>query len=118
MAAGSTVLDELASGVAYKRLEELGSVLAAGLSGAAAAASVPCAVNRVGSMLTPFIGVETVDDYAQAAAADTAAFARVHRAWRAHGVLWPPSQFEAGFLSTAHALDDLDRAVTGFAAGL
>jgi glutamate-1-semialdehyde 2,1-aminomutase len=118
MAAGCTVLDELASGGAYKRLEELGSVLAAGLSGAAAAAGVPCTVNRVGSMLTPFIGVETVGDYAQAAAADTAAFARIHRAWRAHGVLWPPSQFEAGFLSTAHALDDLDRAVTGFAAGL
>ncbi len=118
MAAGCTVLDELASGGAYKRLEELGSVLAAGLSGAAAAAGVPCTVNRVGSMLTPFIGVETVGDYAQAAAADTAAFARIHRAWRAHAVLWPPSQFEAGFLSTAHALDDLDRAVTGFAAGL
>jgi glutamate-1-semialdehyde 2,1-aminomutase len=118
MAAGCAVLDELASGAAYKRLEELGSVLAAGLSGAAAAAGVPCTVNRAGSMLTPFIGVETVDDYAQAAAADTDAFARIHRAWRTHGVLWPPSQFEAGFLSTAHDLDDLDRAVTGFAAGL
>jgi len=118
MAAGCAVLDELASGVVYQRLEELGSVLAAGLSGAAAAAGVPCAVNRAGSMLTPFIGVETVDDYAQAGAADTDAFARIHRAWRAHGVLWPPSQFEAGFLSTAHVLDDLDRAVTGFAAGL
>ena len=27
---------------------------------------------------------------------------RVHRAWREHAVLWPPSQFEAAFLSTAH----------------
>jgi glutamate-1-semialdehyde aminotransferase len=33
-------------------------------------------------------------------------------------VLWPPSQYEAAFLSTAHVADDLDRAVAGFAAGL
>jgi hypothetical protein len=33
-------------------------------------------------------------------------------------VLWPPSQFEAAFLSTAHLSDDLDRAVAGFAARL
>jgi glutamate-1-semialdehyde 2,1-aminomutase len=69
-------------------------------------------------MLTPFIGVEVVDDYAQATAADTAAFARVHRAWRSTGVLWPPSQFEAAFLSTAHLSTDVDRAVAGFAAGM
>ncbi len=69
-------------------------------------------------MLTPFIGVEFVDDFAQASAADTAAFAVVHRAWRDHGVLWPPSQFEAAFLSTAHDSADIDRAVAGFGEGL
>jgi len=118
MAAGCAVLDELRSGTAYARLEELGSALAAGIAETAAAAGVACAVNRAGSMLTPFIGVESVDDYVQATATDRAAFARVHRAWRSNGVLWPPSQFEAGFLSTAHVRDDLDRAVGGFAAGL
>jgi glutamate-1-semialdehyde 2,1-aminomutase len=69
-------------------------------------------------MVTPFIGVEVVDDYAQAGAADTAAFARVHRAWREHAVLWPPSQFEAAFLSTAHTTADLERAIAGFGSGL
>ncbi len=118
MAAGCAVLDELATGEAYRRLEAAGAELAAGLGQGAAAAGVPCAVNRAGSMLTPFVGVETVDDYAQASAADTGAFARVHHAWRDHGVLWPPSQFEAGFLSTAHTAADLERAVAGFAAGL
>jgi glutamate-1-semialdehyde 2,1-aminomutase len=118
MAAGCAALDVLASGTAYAQLEELGSTLAAGLSQAATAAGLDCAVNRAGSMLTPFIGVETVDDYAQAAGADTAAFARVHRAWRRKGVLWPPSQFEAAFLSAAHINADLDRAIAGFAEGL
>ena len=118
MAAGRAALDELASGAAYAQLEELGATLEAGLSGAAAAAGVDCAVNRAGSMLTPFLGVPAVDDYAQATAADTAAFARVHRAWRSNGVLWPPSQFEAAFLSTAHDSADLDRVIAGFTAGL
>jgi glutamate-1-semialdehyde 2,1-aminomutase len=118
MAAGCAALDELASGAAYAQLEELGATLAAGLSRAAGAAGVGCVVNRAGSMLTPFIGVEAVDDYAQATAADTEAFARVHRAWRSNGVLWPPSQFESAFLSTAHVSADLDRAVDGFVAGL
>jgi glutamate-1-semialdehyde 2,1-aminomutase len=118
MAAGCAVLDRLASGGVYAQLEELGAALADGFAEAAASAGVACAVNRAGSMLTPFIGVEAVADYAQAAAADTGAFAGVHHSWRAHGVLWPPSQFEAGFLSLAHSGVDLDRAIAGFGAGL
>jgi glutamate-1-semialdehyde 2,1-aminomutase len=118
MAAGCAALDELSSGTAYTQLEELGATLASGLAGAAAEAGVACVVNRAGSMLTAFIGVDAVDNYEQATAADTAAFARVHRAWRDHGVLWPPSQYEAAFLSTAHLAGDLDRAVAGLAAGL
>ncbi len=118
MAAGCAVLDELASATPYARLEQLGAELAAGLSETAADAGVACVVNRAGSMLTAFVGVEVVDDYAQATASDTAAFARVHRAWRDHSVLWPPSQFEAAFLSTAHASTDLERAVAGLADGL
>jgi glutamate-1-semialdehyde 2,1-aminomutase len=118
MAAGCAVLDQLLDGSAYARLERLGELLAGGLADAAARAGVPCTVNRCGSMLTPFIGVDVVDDHAAAARADTAAFARVHRAWRQAAVLWPPSQFEAGFLSTAHVESDIDRAVSGFADGL
>ncbi len=118
MAAGCAVLDELKNGDAYARLEILGAALAGGLAEAAAAADVACAVNRAGSMLTPFIGTSAVDDYAQATHADTAAFSRVHASWLASGVLWPPSQFEAGFISTAHTTADIDRAIEGFAAGL
>ena len=90
----------------------------AGSEQTASSAGVACTVNRAGSMVTAFVGVERVEDYAQAGTADTAAFARVHRSWRDHGVLWPPSQFEAAFLSTAHSDADLERVVAGFAEGL
>ena len=118
MAAGCAALDELSAGGGYERLEALGAALAGALAEAAASAGVPCAVNRVGSMLTAFVGAAAVEDHAQAKAADTAAFARVHHAWRRHAVLWPPSQFEAAFLSTAHREEDLARAVAGFGEGL
>ena len=116
MAAGIAVLDRLRSGDAYARLEILGGRLGDGLRTAAVAASVPCAVNRVGSMFTVFL--ERVDDYDDARRSDLAAFARVHRAWRDAGVLWPPSQFEAAFLSTAHEATDIDRAISAFAGAI
>ncbi len=118
MAAGIAALDVLREGAAYETLERLGARLASGFRAAAEAAGVACAVNRVGSMLTPFIGVDEVTDYAGARRADRDRFARVHRAWIDAGVFWPPSQFEAGFLSTAHTEADVDRAVEVFAAAL
>jgi glutamate-1-semialdehyde 2,1-aminomutase len=118
MAAGCAVLDRLRDGLAYEVLEGLGSSLERGLVAVAAEAGVPCAVNRVGSMVTAFIGVESVVDFRSAKAAELARFAAVHRAWLDAGVLWPPSQFETAFLSTAHEHADVDRAVAAFAEGL
>ncbi len=118
MAAGCAALDALRDGRAYDTLERLGARLAAGLSAAAEDAGIPCAVNRVGSMLTPFLGTTQVDNYDDARRADTAAFATLHAAWLAGGVFWPPSQFEAAFLSTAHSDADVDRVVEVAAAAL
>lgn len=118
MAAGCAVLDTLAGGAAYDRLEELGRRIETGLTEALGAAGVAGSVNRVGSMVTPFIGVTEVRGLAGAQRADTAAFAQVHRAWLNAGVFWPPSQFEAGFLCTAHIDADVDLTVATFAGAL
>ncbi len=118
MAAGCAALDSLRNGAAYTRLEALGARLASGFAAAAEESGTACAVNRVGSMLTPFLGVAEVTDYATARAADPARFRRLHAAWLDAGVFWAPSQFEAGFLSTAHGEAEVDRAVEVFAAAL
>ena len=118
MAAGCATLDELRDGSAHARLEALGGRLAAGLAAAAEERGVPCAVNRVGSMLTPFLGVTEVADYAGARGADPDLFRTVHAAWIDGGVFWPPSQYEAGFLSTVHGDAEVDRTVEIFAAAL
>lgn len=118
MAAGCAVLDALAEGAVYARLEALGERLASGLVAAAADAGATWAVNRVGSMITVFCGVEEVTDYTGAKRADAAGFAALHRAWRRAGILWPPSPFETAFLTAAHTDADVDRAVEVFAAAV
>jgi glutamate-1-semialdehyde 2,1-aminomutase len=94
---------------AYARLDALGARAESGLRDALAATGRRGCVNRVGSMLTLFLGVERVHDFASATAADTQAFARFFRGMLAEGVYLPPSQFEAMFLSLAHAEGDIDR---------
>jgi glutamate-1-semialdehyde 2,1-aminomutase len=94
---------------AYERLEELGALAETELTAAAAAAGVPACVNRVGSMLTLFLGVEEVRDLESARRADTARFARFFRGMLDEGIYLPPSQFEAFFLSLAHREADVER---------
>lgn len=67
----------------------------------AAAAPRGTVVNRVGSMLTFFFQPGPVRNYDDAKQSDTAAFGRFFHHLLEHGVYFPPSQFEAAFVSTA-----------------
>jgi len=108
MAAGHASL-KLMTPAAYERLETLGAKLAAGLAAAAKEAGVPVQVNRVGSMLTVFFSEKPVFDAASARAANTRRFGAFFHALLEGGVYFPPSQFEAAFLSTAHTDDDIEQ---------
>ena len=110
MAAGLWALEELSPRL-YKHLAKLGAGLAAGLADAARAAGVSLQVNAFGSLLTPFFTDRPVRDYQSALAADTAAYARFFRGMLARGIYLPPSQFEAWFISGAHAPRDIDTTV-------
>jgi glutamate-1-semialdehyde 2,1-aminomutase len=102
VAAGLAQLRELrARPEIYANLEDLGARLERAFRGVT--------VNRVGSMLTPFFTRGPVTDWPSAARSDTRRFARFHRAMRERGILLPPSQFEAWFISFAHAKGDIDR---------
>jgi len=101
VAAGLATLEAL-DDKAYRQLDAAGDRAASALRSAAAAANVPLTVNRVGSMLTPFFTADAVRDYAAAKHADVGQFASWFRRLLTKGVLLPPSQFEAAFVSTAH----------------
>ena len=110
VAAGLTTLRLIAEPGFYDRLEQISARLERTITDAAKRANVACRVQRVGSMLTPFFTSEPVRSWSDAARADTKAFGRWHAAMLAHGVYWPPSQYEAGFVSIAH--DDAALAIT------
>jgi glutamate-1-semialdehyde 2,1-aminomutase len=107
VAAGLKTLEILRRPGTYERLEVISQKLASGLAAAAAKAGVPLTVNRVGSMFTCFFTPDPVTHYASAKRSDTGKFARFFRSLLKRGVYFPPSQFEAAFVSTAHSEADV-----------
>jgi len=68
-------------------------------------------VQRVASMLTIFFTDSPVTDYAAARRCDTQRYARFFHALLDAGVYFPPSQFEAAFVSAAHSDIELDATI-------
>jgi glutamate-1-semialdehyde 2,1-aminomutase len=110
--AGLETLKILKRAGTYERLEAVGARLSTGLSEALKAAGRRGCVNRMGSILTVFIGVDNVSDGEGARHADTQAFARYFHRMIERGVNIPPSQFEAMFISLAHSDADIDVTIT------
>ena len=115
MAAGIAALEELKTNQAYARLEALGAQLEAGLRDAAKAANIPVTFNRCGSMFCGYFTSEPVWNLADAMKADRERFKKFFHGMLAEGVYLAPSQFEAGFLSTAHSESDIAHTVTAAA---
>lgn len=114
VAAGLATLNELSRRGVYKELEEKGERLEAGFRKILAARRMPGVVNRQGSMLTLFFGVERVRSADDARRADKKRFARFFHGMLDRGIYWPPSQFETAFVSLAHDLADIDKTVQAF----
>jgi glutamate-1-semialdehyde 2,1-aminomutase len=117
VSAGLATLAELEP-AAYERLEVLGSALQTGLERALRDADVPGVVQRVGSMLTLFFHRGPVRSWQDAAGSDTKRFASFHRGLLTRGVYWPPSQFEAAFVSVAHSDEDVEQTIEAARAAL
>ena len=108
MAAGIAALEELAATDAYQRLEQLGVLLEVGMKEAASGAGIPVQFNRCGSMFCAYFTSEPVHNLADAMKSDRARFAKYFHGMLEEGIYLAPSQFEAGFLSTAHTHEDIE----------
>ncbi|MGB2958161.1 MAG: glutamate-1-semialdehyde 2,1-aminomutase [Bacteroidota bacterium] len=112
MTAGFETLTLLNDDVSlYDRLEARGEQLAAGWEQTIRDLDLPLTLNRVGSMLTLFFTEKRVVDYRTATACDTGRFAIYFRSMLEQGLYFPPSQFEAAFLSAAHTESDIAETV-------
>ncbi|MHB1768955.1 MAG: aspartate aminotransferase family protein, partial [Phycisphaerae bacterium] len=97
----------------YQRLEVLGKQLEDGLRQSAKTAQCAISVQRCGSMITPFFSPDgaPVHNYADALRCDQAAFSKFFQVLLDEGVLIPPSQFEAWFVSAAHSEKDIEKTI-------
>jgi glutamate-1-semialdehyde 2,1-aminomutase len=109
MVAGLATLRAAGQPGFYDRLEELGERWRRGMSEAASAGSRPFTINQVGSMVSIFFTGGPVKDFGSAAASDTGAFKDFFWHMLSRGIYLAPSQYEAGFISTAHSEADLQR---------
>ena len=104
-AAALVALRRLRDPDVYRRLEETGAALEAGLS-------LPgVTVQRVGGMLTAFFHDGPVQNFADAQRSDTERYGALFRHLLERGVYVAPSQFEALFVSTAHGPAEVKRTV-------
>jgi glutamate-1-semialdehyde 2,1-aminomutase len=107
-AAGLSVLRRLRDESVYEELERRAARLEAGLAPFGR-------VQRVGSMLTLFLGSDpgnsSVTNFQQASARDTARYGTLFRGLLERGVYIAPSQFEALFVSLAHGEDEIGRTI-------
>jgi glutamate-1-semialdehyde 2,1-aminomutase len=117
MAAGVATLGRLTPEV-YERLEATGTALEAGIAAAIAETGREAVVARVGSLLTLFFRAEAPRNGDEALASDRAAYARFFAAMLEAGVLLPPSQFEAWFVSAAHGPAEVEATLEAVRAAL
>ncbi|MBI3292182.1 MAG: glutamate-1-semialdehyde 2,1-aminomutase [Elusimicrobia bacterium] len=111
MSAGLATLTLLQRRAGYARLEQLTRRLVEGVRTAAWSHGVPIRMNSVASFFTVFFTQEPVVDERTARRADARRYARFFQGMLKRGVYFPPSQFEAAFVSVAHTEQDIDRTI-------
>jgi glutamate-1-semialdehyde 2,1-aminomutase len=107
MAAGEATLLQLTLEV-YSQMERRARRLEEGLQRAG------LSVARIASLLTVFFRDSAPANFREAKESDTDAFARFFHRLRGAGVLLPPSQFEAWFVSAAHDDEVIDATLDAF----
>lgn len=102
MAVGYESLHLLALPGVYEELERKAQLLINPIEERLLAKKAPACVQRVGSMFTIFLGVQRLENMEQTTGLNERLFKDFYHYVLTRGVLLPPSQYEAAFISTAH----------------
>jgi glutamate-1-semialdehyde 2,1-aminomutase len=109
--AGLATLKRLLRRGTYQRLEKNGKYLAEGFAKVLARYGIESTVNRAGSMMTLFFGVERVSNADEARHCDREKFARFFHGMLERGIYLPPAPFEALMISLSHSANDLHKTI-------
>ena len=115
MSAGIATLIALGQPGVWDSLENASRALAEGIGFAAREAGIPIWQNRAGSMFATFFTATPVRDWPTAKTSDTEVFGKYFRGMLERGIYLAPSQFEAGFMSTAHRETEIEATINAAA---
>lgn len=107
VSAGLAQLRTLQSMNPYQALEATTKKLADGITEIAHKAKAPCTVAHTTGLLCVFFNKHEVKDFASAQKSDCDKFSAFWNSLLRSGIYWPPSQFEAAFVSIVHTNDDI-----------
>lgn len=112
MTAGLATLQSLMAPGVFESIAEKAATLVDGLESAAAEAALPIQASHQGTMFGFYFlrepGANVVDYDSAKQHADTEKYARFFHGMLQKGFYFAPSQFEAGFMSSAHSQGDIE----------
>jgi glutamate-1-semialdehyde 2,1-aminomutase len=111
LAAGLATLELVQAPGFYERLEATTVDLCERLTVAAITCGVAFSARAVGGMFGLYFRETAPRTYTEVMQCDTALFNRFFHAMLAEGVYFAPSAFEAGFVSSAHGVGEIDHTV-------
>jgi glutamate-1-semialdehyde 2,1-aminomutase len=119
MAAGLATLTEVEKPDFYPQLSAMSAALISALEDVCSTLNVPFVGRSIGGMFGfCFTEKESVTNYADVAASDEALFKRFYHGMLQRGIYFAPSLYEAGFISSAHQIKDIQDTQTAAAAAL
>lgn len=111
MAAGFTSLTKLNKKSNYNKLRNLTETLVEGVRDAVKKSGVSATVNSTQSMFTLFFTDTPPRDYESALRSNTKKYSKFFDNLLKAGIMFPPSQFEAVFVSLAHTEKDINKTI-------
>jgi glutamate-1-semialdehyde 2,1-aminomutase len=111
MTAGIETLKKLRQPGVYEELERKSNKLVDGVTAAAKKHGHAMCGGTAGGMFGWFFTEGPVKNFAEASKSDGEKFGKWHRMMLERGVYMAPSLYEAGFMSTAHTDEDIEKTI-------
>ena len=109
VAGGNATLEILSRKNSYASLEEKGAALETIFKEIFSKKKIQGCINRIGSFLTPFFGISSASTFSDLKKMDKTQYRIFFHECLKRGLYFPPSPFEAAFLSLSHSEQDLEK---------
>ncbi len=111
MSAGLKTLELISAPGFFEQLSEKVQYLTSGILKAADDAGIAMTCNHVGGMFGLFFSDQQVTSFEQTTQCNVEQFKQFFHGMLDHGIYLAPSAYEAGFVSTMHTHDELDKTI-------